>query len=175
MRERLDLRRQEAGKSIESFARDIKLIGHCAYPKAADPAMLEHILIKQFVNGLSNVVSRERVILKAPKHSPKQHSLLGLRKAHSVLHETTLPPRLHQVRCQTSASEVANQAVAPAGSRHVAASNRLHVSAVFEAVAEVAQSDAKPSIRIHARQAVDQSSDKVNKIHEKSSALSARN
>ena len=67
LRERLDLRRQEAGESIESFARDIKLIGHRAYPKAADPAMLEHILIKQFVNGLSNEVSRERVILKAPK------------------------------------------------------------------------------------------------------------
>ena len=28
--------------------------------------MLEHILIKQFVNGLSNELSRERVILKAP-------------------------------------------------------------------------------------------------------------
>ena len=67
LRERLDLRRQEAGKSIESFASDIKLIGHRAYTKAADPAMLEHILIKQFVNGLSNEVSRERVILKAPK------------------------------------------------------------------------------------------------------------
>ena len=67
LRERLDLRRQEAGESIESFARDIKLIVHRAYPKAADPAMLEHILIKQFVNGLSNEVSRERVMLKAPK------------------------------------------------------------------------------------------------------------
>ena len=29
--------------------------------------MLEHILIKQFVNRLSNEVSKERVILKAPK------------------------------------------------------------------------------------------------------------
>ena len=67
MRERLDLRRQDANDSIESFARDIKLIGHRAYPKAADPPMLEHILIKQFVNGLSNEVSRERVILKALK------------------------------------------------------------------------------------------------------------
>ena len=67
LRERLDFRRQEAGESIESFACDIKLIGHREYPKAAYPAMLEHILIKQFVNGLSNEVSRERVILKAPK------------------------------------------------------------------------------------------------------------
>ena len=46
LRERLDLRRQEANESIESFACDVKLIGHFAYPKAADPAMLEHILIK---------------------------------------------------------------------------------------------------------------------------------
>ena len=63
----LDLRRQEAGKSIESFARDVKLIGLRAYPKAADPVMLEHILIKQFTNGLNNELSSERVILKAPK------------------------------------------------------------------------------------------------------------
>ena len=67
LRERLDLRRHEAGESIESFARDVKLIGHLAYPKAANPAMLEHILIKQFVNCLNKEVSRERVILKAPK------------------------------------------------------------------------------------------------------------
>ena len=67
LKERLDLQRQEAGESIESCARYVKLIGHRAYPKAADPAMLEHILIKQFVNGLNNKVSRERVILKTPK------------------------------------------------------------------------------------------------------------
>ena len=91
MRDRLDLRRQETGESIV-FCPRIKLIGHRAYPKAADPAMLEHILIKQFVNGLSNEVSRERVILKLSKPSPKQHSLLGLRKAQYVLHETTAAP-----------------------------------------------------------------------------------
>ena len=62
LRERLDLRRQEAGEIIESFARDVKLIGHRAYPNTADPAMLEHILIKQFVNGLNNEISRKRVI-----------------------------------------------------------------------------------------------------------------
>ena len=67
LRERLDLRRQETGKSIESFARDVKLIGYRAYPKAADPVMIEHILIKQFTNCLNNELSRECVILKAPK------------------------------------------------------------------------------------------------------------
>ena len=36
LRVRLDLRHQEAGESIESFVRDVKLIVHCAYPKAAD-------------------------------------------------------------------------------------------------------------------------------------------
>ena len=53
--------------------------------------MLEHILIKQFVNWLSNEVSRERVILNAPKALTKatQFSrLVGLRKAQSVLNET---------------------------------------------------------------------------------------
>ena len=32
LREKLDFRRQEAGESIEAYARDIKLIGHRAYP-----------------------------------------------------------------------------------------------------------------------------------------------
>ena len=67
LREQLDLWRQEAGESMESFACDVKLIGHRAYPKAANPIMLEHILIKQFTNGLNNELSRERVILKSPK------------------------------------------------------------------------------------------------------------
>ena len=67
LRERLDLRRQEAGENIESFARDVKLIGHRAYPKAAEPVMLEHIIIKQFTNALNKELSRERVILKACK------------------------------------------------------------------------------------------------------------
>ena len=66
-REQLDLRRQEAHKCIEFFAHDVELIRHRAYFKATDPAMLEHILIKQFVKGLNNKVSRELVILKAPK------------------------------------------------------------------------------------------------------------
>ena len=142
LRERLDLRCQEAGESIESFAPDIKLIGHRAYPNAADPAMLEHILIKQFVNGLSNKVARacHTQSSQNPQRSSTVCSVCGER---SPLHETTQPPRLHQVRCQASASEVAGQAVAPAGSPHVAANSRLHVSAVFEAVAEVAQSDAE--------------------------------
>ena len=45
LKERLDLWRQEASESIKWFARDVKLIKHRAYPKAADPAMLEHIYI----------------------------------------------------------------------------------------------------------------------------------
>ena len=66
LREKLYLRQQEAGESIEAFARDIKLIGHRAYPKG-DPELLEDILIKQFTSGLKEAKSRERVILKNPK------------------------------------------------------------------------------------------------------------
>ena len=66
LREKLDLRKQEPGESIEAFARDVKLIGHRAYPNG-DPALLEHILIKQFTSGLRDEKSRERVILKIPK------------------------------------------------------------------------------------------------------------
>ena len=61
LRERLDLRRQEAEKSIKSFAGDVKLIKHRAYRIEADPVMLEQILIKQFTNCLKNELSRERV------------------------------------------------------------------------------------------------------------------
>ena len=66
LREKLDLCRQEPGESIEAFARDVKLIGHRAYPNG-DPALLEHIHIKQFTSGLRDEKSRERVILKTPK------------------------------------------------------------------------------------------------------------
>ena len=66
LREKLDLRKQEPGESIEAFARDVKLIGHRAYPNG-DPELLEHILIKQFTAGLRDEKSRERVILKVPK------------------------------------------------------------------------------------------------------------
>ena len=78
-----------SGGCIKFFARDIKLIGHRAYPRAADPAMLEHILIKQFVNGLSNKLSRKGVILKAPKTLTEAAQLLGLGRAQFVMHETT--------------------------------------------------------------------------------------
>ena len=66
LREKLDLRKQEPGGSIEAFARDVKLIGHRAYPNG-DPKLLEHIIIKQFTAGLREEKSRERVILKVPK------------------------------------------------------------------------------------------------------------
>lgn len=63
LREKLDLRRLEARESIESYARDIKLIKHRVYPKG-NPELLEHILIKEFTSGLREEQSRERVILK---------------------------------------------------------------------------------------------------------------
>ena len=65
LREKLYLRTQEVGESIETFARDIKLLGHRAYPNG-DPELLEHILVKQFTSGLRDEKSRERVILKSP-------------------------------------------------------------------------------------------------------------
>ena len=175
LRERLDLRRQEAGESIESFARDIKLIGHRAYPKAADPAMLEHILIKQFVNGLSNEVSRERVILKAPKTLTEAaqfarfaESAVRVVRNHSTAAST--PSTLSSLGFRGRGSSSGTSGFASRGREQ-----SLHVSAAFEAVAEVAQLDAEHSIRSHARQAVDRSSDKVNnKIHKQLSASTAR-
>ena len=55
----LDLQSLEASETIESFARDVKFIGHCALLKAADSLMLENIRIKQFTNSLNNELSRE--------------------------------------------------------------------------------------------------------------------
>ena len=52
--------------SIESYARDIKLIGHKAYPDG-EPRLLESVLIKVFINGLRDDTSRERVLLYKPK------------------------------------------------------------------------------------------------------------
>ena len=65
--DKLDLRRQEHGESIESFARDIKLIAHRAKPKVTDNRILESIMIKVFTSGLRDDRSRERVILQTPK------------------------------------------------------------------------------------------------------------
>ena len=67
MREKLDLRQQETGESIEAFARDIKLIGHKAYPDG-EPRLLESVLIKVFINGLRDDTSSERVLLYKPKN-----------------------------------------------------------------------------------------------------------
>lgn len=51
LRENLNMRQQEAGESIVSYARDIKLIGHQAYSDG-NPELLENILIKQFTSGM---------------------------------------------------------------------------------------------------------------------------
>ena len=49
LRQKLDLRFQEANETIEAYARDIKLIGHKAFPNG-DPNHLENILIKMFIH-----------------------------------------------------------------------------------------------------------------------------
>ena len=64
---KLDLKRQEYGKFIESFARDIKLIAHKTYPKVIDNRILKSIIIKVFTHGLRDDRFRERVILQTSK------------------------------------------------------------------------------------------------------------
>ena len=66
LREKLNLPVQEPGGTIELFARDVKLIGHKAYPKC-DPDLLESMMMQVFINGLRDPTSRERVILYSPK------------------------------------------------------------------------------------------------------------
>ena len=66
LREKLDLRQQKAGESIEVYARDIKLIGPKAYPDGK-PRILEFVLIRVFINGLRDDTSRGRVLLYKPK------------------------------------------------------------------------------------------------------------
>ena len=66
LREKLDRRQQEAGESIEAYARDIKLISHKAYSDG-EPRLLESVLIKVFIYGLRDDTSRERVLLYKPK------------------------------------------------------------------------------------------------------------
>ena len=140
LRERLDLRCQEAGESIESFARDVKLIEHRVYSKAAYPVMLKHILIKKFTNGLNNELSRKRVILKAPKTFTEAAQYARfLRVSRSSCAHPLPPYRRHRVQSPASASEVVGQAVAVMGSRPAAGSNRHHVITTSEVVVEDAQ------------------------------------
>ena len=56
--DKLYLRRQEYGETIESFARDIKLIAHRAYLIVTDHRMLERIIIKVYKSGLCDDRSR---------------------------------------------------------------------------------------------------------------------
>ena len=107
-------------------------------------------------------MSLERVILKAlntlteaAQFARFAESAVRVARNHSTA--ASIPSKVSSL-----ASEVAGQAVAPAGSHYAAASCRLHVSAVFETLAEVAQSDAEHSILSHARQEVDRSSDNNN-------------
>ena len=65
IREKLDLRFQEASESIEAYARNIKRIGHKTY-RNGDPDLLENILIKLFIHGLRDDMSKERVLLYIP-------------------------------------------------------------------------------------------------------------
>ena len=62
IKEKLALRRQEAGETIESFARDIKLIGHKAHT-GKDPELLKDIMIYVFIRGLRDEQSRKRTAL----------------------------------------------------------------------------------------------------------------
>ena len=66
LKEKLVLRRQEDGNTIDLFARDIKLIGHMAFTEK-DPELLEDIMIHVFIRGLCDKQSRQRVLLKSPK------------------------------------------------------------------------------------------------------------
>ena len=66
LRERLYLRVQEYSEGIEAYARDIKLIGHKAYPNG-DTDLLEMIMVQVFTKGLRDAKTRERVMLHNPK------------------------------------------------------------------------------------------------------------
>ena len=137
--------------------------------------MLEHILIKQFVNGLKNEVSRERVILKAPK---------------------TLTEVAQFARFSESAVRVArNHSAAPSSSSTVSslgfrgrgsgscprgfASRGREQSGIrdnnFRGRGRNRSSVSEHSTRCHACQAVAQSTDRVNnKAHALSSDLTAK-
>ena len=66
LRDKLNLRVREVGETIKSFARDVKLIGHKAYPNS-DSQLLDSIMMQVFVNVLRDPTSRKRIILYSPK------------------------------------------------------------------------------------------------------------
>ena len=125
--------------------------------------MLEHILIKQFFNGLNNEVSRERVILKAPKTLTKaaqfaRISALAFRVArnHSAAPSSSSTVSRLDFRGRGSS-------IGPRGFRFAAVNSRWHEITTFLVADEVAQTDAEHSIRCHVRQALARSSDNINK------------
>ena len=64
MKQKLALRQQEVGESIETFATAIQQLGHKAYP-TGDEKMLEDILLRSFILGLRDDKTRERVMLRS--------------------------------------------------------------------------------------------------------------
>ena len=82
--EKLDLRRQEHGESIESFARDIMLITYRAYPKVIDNRILESIKIKVFTSGLRDDRSRKRVLFQTPKTLTEAAQYVSVARGHSA-------------------------------------------------------------------------------------------
>ena len=63
LRERFYGRRQQQTEALETFARDLRVVGNRAF-KDVPADVLELLLVRQFIDGIRNPGTRERLILK---------------------------------------------------------------------------------------------------------------
>ena len=65
LREKFTQNLQDTNKTIEDFAREIRVLASSAF-NCVQTAILETLIIKQFVDGIRNANTRERLIVKRP-------------------------------------------------------------------------------------------------------------
>ena len=65
MREKFSQRRQIQGETLDTFARDLRMLANRAFEKVQQD-VLEILLIKQFIDGARDITTKERLMVKRP-------------------------------------------------------------------------------------------------------------
>ena len=139
MHEKLNLRVKEVGETLESFARDVQLIGHKAYFNS-NLQLLESMMMQVFVNCLRDPTSRERVIFNSLKTLTEaamyaRFSKTALRVAHRILQ--TAP---NSVNAMNSSQNNRNQPQRQSNNNQFRGNNRTPSRRIFNSF----QSNNKP-------------------------------
>ena len=65
LREKFSQRRQNAGENLDTYARDLRILASRAFETVAQD-VLEILLIKQYIDGIRDATTKERLLVKRP-------------------------------------------------------------------------------------------------------------